>query len=83
MSDSTRAPDATRHTNMRFEERRGGLALVCSCCPDAYGYVERGRFVIQSRHQHRTHSNALTPDELRKLAQIIETCSTINEQRAV
>jgi hypothetical protein len=46
--------------------------VECSACPQSVVYIEHGRVVILSRHQHRTHTNVFTAADLRKLAEILE-----------
>jgi hypothetical protein len=41
--------------------------VICGCCPLPIAYVQHGRLVITSRHDNKTHTNALTIEQLREL----------------
>lgn len=57
---------------MKREKRKNGEALMCDCCTMPYGYLQNGKLVISSRHGSQQHTNALTPEQLRRLADELE-----------
>ena len=63
---------------MRKEERRGGQALMCDCCTYPYAYIQAGKLVVTSRHGSQQHTNTLTPEELRQLADDIEAAASLS-----
>jgi hypothetical protein len=54
------------------KEKPNGEKLLCGCCPLPFAYVAHGRLVITSRHDNKTHANALTPAQLRQIADDLE-----------
>lgn len=72
---------------MKFKETPNGHGAVCAHCPMSYAYIESGRLVILSRHEHRTHTNSLTAADLRKLADILDesekaSCAMLKPEQA-
>lgn len=77
----TRDPKRTRmSTRLKFKETKNGQGVVCDACPLPYAYIEFGKLVILSRHDSRTHTNTLTAEDLRKMADILDA---LNNQSCV
>ncbi len=62
---------------------RKGTPVLSDCCPSPFGYVNERRLIIYGKHDREIHLLPLTPDELRKLADLIETCGKVAANDAV
>jgi hypothetical protein len=51
---------------------RKGTPVLSDCCPSPFGYINERRFIIYGKHDREIHLLPLTPDDLRKLADLIE-----------
>lgn len=66
---------------MRFEERDGMVVIVCGECRRPFARLSERGVRIESRHEHETHANVLTPKDLRQLAEISEALAAQNVLR--
>lgn len=67
----------------KLEKRGKGLALVCDCCSYAFAYIPHDRLVVSSRHGKEQHANCLTSDDLRKIADLLDSISgTLKVEKA-
>lgn len=48
------------------------LKLLCSCCPLPFAHIVGDKLVITSRHDNKTHSNALDVERLKQLLAVME-----------
>jgi hypothetical protein len=49
-----------------------GLALVGDCCRLPFGYIRDGRLVLRMPHERRGHELALSANDLRSLARLLD-----------
>jgi hypothetical protein len=52
---------------------RKGTPILSDCCPSPFGYINDCRFIIYGKHDRETHLLSLSPEDLRKLADLIES----------
>lgn len=62
-------------SHMELHSRAKGLAVVCQVCFHATAHVQNGYLMITGRHGSQVHSNLLTADDLRALADLVEESS--------
>jgi hypothetical protein len=64
-------------SRMELQKRAKGVALVCECCFHAVAYVQNGRLVIVSKHGSQIHTNLMTSEDLRALAEMVEESNAV------
>jgi len=59
---------------MRFDTpNRKGTPVKGDCCPSPFGYITDRAFMVYGRHDGELHVLPLTPADLRKIADEIES----------
>jgi hypothetical protein len=56
--------------------------VLCNCCPRPFAVVRNGMLIIESRHGGDMHPNGFTPEELRTLANEIESYAKLQDKVA-
>lgn len=51
--------------------------FLCSCCDLPFAKLQFGRLVIQSKHHGDNHSNALGPDDLESILELLRQADAI------
>jgi len=64
------------HLEDRANSRKG-LALVGDCCRLPFGYAKDGKLVLRMPHTKAGHELALTANDLRSLANLLDWTSGI------
>jgi hypothetical protein len=64
--------EAPEIDGLQIRVRGGALVFICSCCDLPFASVPKSKFIIQSRHLSASHTNALTPTQLRAIADAME-----------
>jgi hypothetical protein len=62
---------------MRIEQRGEINVFLCSCCNLPFAKLQFGRLVIQSKHHSDNHSNALGPEDLESILELLRQADVI------
>lgn len=72
-------------SNIKIEERRGGLALICGCggCVYPIGYLQTdGRSRSVNKHGKDVHPSFMSAEDHRKIADFLDELAAENREEA-
>lgn len=60
---------------------RNAKKILCNCCSLPFAVIRNKLLIIESRHAGVVHPNGLTADDLRNLANELERCAKMAQDK--